>query len=169
MGLALIDPANERLDVDDRRGRQLTIIVTTAPGRVLAYLAVVLAFSIGLLLATRAQDRANDASREARATASALAAEVQQVLAYRADQLHKIHAQDVRSCRSRHKLAEAIRSLIGRARARALEAGDARGVALLDDFLTRLDGADCTSVPPLAPANPRVGPPLGKHGASVRG
>lgn len=148
---------------------QATVIVTLHAGRIIAYVAVTIAFVVAIWLARGASDQAAQAAHRASATSHALSREVRTVLAYRKDQLQKIHEQDVRSCESRHKLDVAMRQLIERSlqlnqrpRPGQSHAERQAGVAALQRFLRDLKGADCTSVPTLLPANPTQPPPLGK-------
>lgn len=102
---------------------------------------------------------AHDASTTAHATAvraEGIAEENQRVLAAvlrnRRETVERIHVEQVRSCRSRHKLYVTIHDLLGGFLPRSgapLTARQKIGVARIERALVRLRGADCRTVPTL--------------------
>jgi hypothetical protein len=145
----------------------------------LAFAGVVVAAVVAVWALQRSTDAkvsanravAVDAVRRAEiATARAeINTEVQRrIVAARREQLKALHDQDVRSCRSRHILFQALDSTQrqGLAQTRALLRHPPPGIpasllrssiALNEKFLRKLKAADCTHVPPL-PATPPVRP-----------
>lgn len=137
-----------------------------------AFVALTISFVYVGVVGTNASHNASDAARSAKATARKAVREARglqevqrRIASVRVEQLAQIHAQEIRSCRSRHKLDFALRHLIAQsiAQTRPLlkhpipgfsQAAIRRAIRNDEEALATLRSADCLAVPPLPPTPP---------------